>query len=236
MAAFDGFGKDIPLDSAARQIVPEGWTVDYGEGVDSKATVSWSAAGDWQGALRSAVSRRGYSAQFGSNSVVISKSSEKTAEAPRPYASAPAKAAPPKKHVTAPKPKAQASVREEDFRGGGGFSIRPYRGADTSRLATKGDDAPAGNEAAQRNGFSVKEGQNLQPVLADWAAAAGWSLVWNSEFDYRIEASASFSGEFVDAATALITAMSGARPAITVDFYKGNHVMVVSNKSSDEVN
>lgn len=84
-AAFEGFGKDIPLDSAARQIVPEGWAVDYGSGVDSKVTVSWSSSSDWQSALKSAVAKRGYTAQIGSNTVVISKATE----APRPYASAP---------------------------------------------------------------------------------------------------------------------------------------------------
>ena len=234
-ASFEGFGKDIPLSSAARQIVPEGWTVDYGDGVDSSASVSWSSAADWQSALRSAVSKRGYSAQFGANTVVISKASE---PAPRPYAAAASekpqkKSPPPRRTAPAPEPKA-------DSNGGGGFQIRPYRGAsgadEGNRMAGKGDGFADYNAACSSAGFAVNPGQMLQPVLADWAACAGWTLVWNSEYDYRIEASASFSGEFIDASTSLVQAMSEARPTITVDFYKGNRVIVVSNKSADEAN
>lgn len=242
MAAFEGFGQDIPLESAARQIVPEGFTVDFGDGVDPKTPVSWSSASDWQSALRSAVSKRGYSAQIGSSTVVISKA----AEAPRPYASSPARSDTQKKATPAPakpRPAPKAAVAQpEPAVGGGGFSIRPYRGgqaasaapaSDSSRLAGKGDFT---EYKPASEGFSVAQGQMLHPSLSDWAAKAGWTVVWNSEFDYRIEASANFSGDFIDAATALVAAMSDARPAITVDFYKGNRVIVVSNKSSDEAN
>lgn len=239
VAAFDGFGQDIPLDSAARQIVPEGWSVDYGPGVDSKAAVSWKSADDWKSALQAAVARKGYQAQIGSSSVLIVKA-EKQAEAPRPYAAGD-EPAPKKKNRSSAAPAAKpakreqprTSVSEESFQGGGGFSIRPYRGTD-SRLATKEDQS--GNAAAPAAGFSVKEGRMLHPTLADWAASAGWELVWNSEFDYRIDAAATFNGDFVDAVSALASAMSDARPVITVEFYKGNHVVVVSNKSSDETN
>jgi len=231
LASFDGFGKDIPLESAAKQIVPDGWSVDYGPGVDSKAAVSWNSASDWQSALRTAVARKGYEAQIGSSSVMIVKS-DRAAEAPRPYAAS-GKAAPKAKPAVrrAPKP-AHTEVREGSFQGGGGFSIRPYHGTD-GRLATKED---GGRSEAYSGGFSVSEGQMLHPVLADWAAAAGWELVWDSEFDYRLEAAARFSGDFVDAVSALTRAMEDARPSITVEFYKGNHVVVVSNKSSDEAN
>lgn len=229
-AAFDGFGQDIPLDSAARQIVPEGWSVDYGPGVDSKASVSWKSAGDWQTALQAALSRKGYEAKIGSNEVTIVKR-EARAEAPRPYA-APEKAAPKARKASPSARKPRTEVREESFQGGGGFAIRPYRGA-SSGLATKEDGQ---SSAAYSGGFSVDQGQMLHPVLADWAKAAGWELVWDSEFDYRIEAAATFNGDFVDAVTALASAMADARPTITAEFYKGNRVLVISNKSSDEAN
>jgi len=239
-ASFEGFGKDIPLSSAARQIVPEGWTVDFGEGVDSSAEVSWSSAPDWQSALRNAVAKRGYSAQIGASSVLIVKSSE---SAPRPYAAAaaerPQNKPAPKRPSAAPAP-APAPEAKAEYHGGGGFQIRPYRSAsgagDNGRLAGKGDGFADYNAACSSSGFAVSPGQMLHPVLADWAACAGWNLVWNSEYDYRIEAAASFSGEFIDASTALVEAMADARPTITVDFYKGNRVLVVSNKSADEAN
>jgi len=248
-ASFKGFGSDIPLESAARQIVPEGWTVDFGEGVDKNAAVSWSSAPDWQSALRSAVSKKGYSAQFGSKTVVISKSAPSAAPAPvsskpsRPYSSSPS----PKKAQQAkpaPKPAARRPVEvNPGHQGGGGFTIRPYRpdvqaeGAPKD-IVTKGDFEPYDGSAkiVRQALFSVHEGQMLHSALASWAEQAGWRLVWESEYDYRVHSAANFGGDFIDAVTKLVDAMSDARPALTVNFYKGNNVLVVSNKSSDEVN
>lgn len=239
-AAFEGFGKDIPLDSAARQIVPEGWNVEFADGVDQKAAVSWQGAADWQGALRAAVARKGYSAEVGDRNVRIVKAAAprpapQAAAAPRPYSSSPAAGAAQKRGGER-QPVRAPQVQEESYRGGGGFSIRPYNGgkAGPGTMVGKGDfeEYRGGNAGT----FSVDQGQMLHPLLAGWAAAAGWNLVWNSEYDYRIEAKASFGGDFIDAVTALASAMSDARPTITVDFYKGNRVVVISNKSSDEAN
>ncbi|WP_315923089.1 toxin co-regulated pilus biosynthesis Q family protein [Mesorhizobium sp. SP-1A] len=252
MAAYDGFGSDIPLNLAAREIIPEGWTVDYGDGVDRDANVSWSSASDWKQALQNAVSKRGYAASFGTNSVVISKASgsstkpyssdAKTSSAtskPRAPRSAPAKRNP------APAPATAAA--EAPLQGGGGFTIRPYKGGkpvedvkgpaerpDEGRLATKGEKFEPYKPAASQ--FTVSAGQMLHPVLAEWASKSGWTVIWESEYDYRIEANASFNGNFVDAVTQIVTAMAEARPAITVDFYQGNNVAVVSNKAADAVN
>ncbi|MNL83344.1 Toxin co-regulated pilus biosynthesis protein Q [compost metagenome] len=76
----------------------------------------------------------------------------------------------------------------------------------------------------------------LHGTLSTWAEATGWKVIWNSEHDYLIEANATFSGDFVKASSDLIKAMADARPQITVDYYQGNKVIVISNKLSDEVN
>lgn len=254
LAAFEGFGTDIPLDRAAREIVPSNITIDYGEGVDRNINVSWSSASDWQSALRSAVSKRGLTASFGTNSVVIAKGSTSASAPAKTYSSdaktstatsrpRPAKPAQPPKRSSAPK----AEVAEAPLQGGGGFTIRPYKGgkpvedvkapADKpadERLATKGEKFEPYKPTAGQ--FSVKSGQMLHPVLAEWASKSGWDVIWESEYDYKIEANASFGGNFVDAVTQIVTAMAEARPAITVEFFQGNNVAVISNKSADAVN
>lgn len=253
LAANDGFGSDIPLNLAAREIVPEGWSVDFGEGVRKEDTVSWSSNGDWKQALQKAVAKRGYSANFGTNSVVISKASSggtktyssdvKTSSAsskPRVTRPAPAPKRPAKVAATPP-------VADAPLQGGGGFTIRPYKAGkpvedakapadrpEDSRLATKGEKFEPYKPVASQ--FSVSAGQMLHPVLAEWASKSGWTVIWETEYDYRIEANASFGGSFVDAVTQIVTAMAEARPAITVDFYQGNNVAVVSNKAADAVN
>lgn len=255
-AAFDSFGRDIPLESAAKQIVPPGYSVDYGSGVDRNATVSWGKASDWKSALSAAVSAKGLKAEIGSNTVVIVKSSEsKPSESkasekktPRPYSSTPShnshktveRKAPPHHAAAVPTPRPET--------GGGGFVIRPYGGAPTppasgdQKLVGKeivGKDAQTkgGWQAYGGNGtFVVEPGYMLHDTLDKWASATGWKVVWNSDHDYPLVASASFSGDFQKASSDLVTALKDVRPQITADYYQGNKVVVISNKLSDEVN
>lgn len=241
LAAFDGFGQDIPLEAAAKQIVPEGYSVDFAEGVDRGASVSWSSAPDWKGALSKAVAGRGYTANFGGDSVVIRKgaSAPRAAAAPR---SAPAREA---RSTRRSAPKAsQRRVEVEtisDERGSGGFKISTYRrgtpaDAEGFRPYAGKASKDGGESSGARSGYSVREGDTLRNALGAWAERAGWKIVWNSEFDYPITADASFGGDFVEAATALSHAMSSARPALNFDFYKGNRTLVVANGGADEAN
>lgn len=50
-----GFGDQIPLAFACRQIVPPGIRVTYGPGADPKALVSWKGGSAWSHVLSAAV-------------------------------------------------------------------------------------------------------------------------------------------------------------------------------------
>jgi hypothetical protein len=251
-AEFKTFGNDLPLESAAKQIVPEGFTVDYGAGVDKATSVTWGSAPDWQSALSSAVAKKGLKAEIGSGTVLIVKA---TASETRPYSSTPSKDIVQKKSGTerkrAPKPDAAAAprveprdppaARETAAVGGGGFTIHPYRDSAKPGQGLKDKDfADAKKDGFQKyegtGSFIVEEGYMLHSTLNTWADATGWKVIWNSEHDYLIEANATFTGDFVKASSDLIKAMGDARPQITVDYYTGNKVIVISNKLSDEVN
>ena len=77
--------------------------------------------------------------------------------------------------------------------------------------------------------WTIPRGAQLQTVLTDWCHRAGWTLVWQSEYSYRVEAPASFDGDFVSAVTAMFGAMKNVSPTIYPDIYKGNRVVVVKN-------
>lgn len=59
-----GFGKDVPLRFAARQLLPPGWRVHYGRGVDPDRPVTWRGGRAWNRVLVDAVRPAGLRATF----------------------------------------------------------------------------------------------------------------------------------------------------------------------------
>ena len=51
----NGFGRQVPLAFAARQIVPAGVRTTFGPDVDQAELVDWTGGGPWIGVLRNAV-------------------------------------------------------------------------------------------------------------------------------------------------------------------------------------
>lgn len=68
-----GFGRDVPLGFAVKQIVPSGIAVQYGAGVDKAAFVTWSGGRPWDQALASAVRPLGLRVTTGATTVTISR-------------------------------------------------------------------------------------------------------------------------------------------------------------------
>lgn len=68
----------------------------------------------------------------------------------------------------------------------------------------------------------------LREQLTDWAARAGYGLVWNAHNDYELRGSATFQGEFIDAVKQFFAALQANGLAMRVTIYQGNQVMEVS--------
>ncbi|UZO94728.1 hypothetical protein [Roseomonas mucosa] len=54
-----GFGNDVPLSFAAKQIVPTSFRVVYRKGVDQESLVSWKGGKPWNQALGVALAQHG---------------------------------------------------------------------------------------------------------------------------------------------------------------------------------
>lgn len=54
-----GFGDQVKLSFAVRQIVPKAVKVSYGRGADPNALVDWSGGKPWNQVLRAAIARLG---------------------------------------------------------------------------------------------------------------------------------------------------------------------------------
>ena len=68
----------------------------------------------------------------------------------------------------------------------------------------------------------------LRGVLEEWAARAGWTLVWNAERDYALGAAASFGGKFLEAADLLLSGPA-TRRALDARAYRANRHLVVGD-------
>lgn len=69
----EGFGRDVPLAVAVKQIVPPGVAVQYGAGVNKAAIVTWNGGRPWNRALASAVRPLGLRMTTGATTVTISR-------------------------------------------------------------------------------------------------------------------------------------------------------------------
>lgn len=68
----------------------------------------------------------------------------------------------------------------------------------------------------------------VRTVLENWAARAGWSVVWKAEHEYAVTADASFEGEFLGAVD-LLFADPGIRRSLVVTAYSRNAQLVIED-------
>jgi len=67
----NGFGRQVPLSFAARQIVPAGVKTTFGPDVDQSELVDWTGGGPWVAVLRNAVQPLGLHVTLRSMAVSI---------------------------------------------------------------------------------------------------------------------------------------------------------------------
>lgn len=80
--------------------------------------------------------------------------------------------------------------------------------------------------------WSVDKNQDLLSILYKWGQAAGWDVVWKSDYSYKILTAASFNNvDFVTAVQRLFESMGEINPRLYIKFYMGNKVLMVSDKS-----
>jgi hypothetical protein len=89
--------------------------------------------------------------------------------------------------------------------------------------------SPASADLAPEEMWTAAVGQSLRTVLVDWGLRAGWTIIWQSDREYPVDATATFSGDFVKAAEQLFDGFSTVTPAPSAHVYKGNRVLLVES-------
>ncbi|MCW3782569.1 toxin co-regulated pilus biosynthesis Q family protein [Defluviimonas salinarum] len=87
--------------------------------------------------------------------------------------------------------------------------------------------APA---ATTQDQWVVMAGTSLKSTLEGWTRVSGWTLIWDSPVDYRMRASATFSGGFEESASRLIDSIYNGNPELMATFHRGNRVLHIENQ------
>lgn len=219
--SIEGFGRDIPLSLAVKQIAPAGAKVSFGNGVDVRERVTWEGGDDWHRVLDAVATSRGYVVTYAGRSVRITRQGD-----PNPPIE-PARA-----------------VQQAAAGGQGGIVFVPYRGPGPGPgpVAAGPAHGPGGPgwqpyganpaPAAPPAAWRADKDASLRGILESWGTRSGWSVVWKSQYEYRLQAGAQFAGDFVQASGELIRSVGEVQPRLNVTFFKGNRVLVVSNDGS----
>lgn len=96
----------------------------------------------------------------------------------------------------------------------------------TPALSGQGEARPA---PAPRPDYAVAPGETLRAVLARWAGAEGWQLVWDAGNDYALDAAARFPGGDLERAVAqLLEALQRNGAPYGASLAAGNRVIRVA--------
>ena len=73
LPSVQGFGEAVPLHVAARQIVPEGTSLVFGDGVDRELPIDWQGGRPWNLVLADAIKPLGFKLARTANQVSITR-------------------------------------------------------------------------------------------------------------------------------------------------------------------
>jgi len=85
--------------------------------------------------------------------------------------------------------------------------------------------------------WEATRGDSLRKIIESWARRANVELNWMAEYDYPLQASASFSGTFEDAVRNLLTGFEDAHPQPIAELHENTHlgqkVLVVETRGNN---
>ncbi|MGN1063080.1 MAG: TcpQ domain-containing protein [Alphaproteobacteria bacterium] len=84
--------------------------------------------------------------------------------------------------------------------------------------------------------WEAAPGNTLRGLLMNWGEESGWTVIWQLDRDYHLEAGVVFRGTFTEVAGALIRSFARATPAPIGTFYNGNRVLVVNTQEDENAN
>lgn len=163
-APVKGWAKDVPLSTALKQVVPNGWKARKSGAVDLNQSVSWQGGKDWVAVLGDLTSDYNFSANVnwntreifitpvGAASSVTSTTTTTTSVAPRPV----------------------------------------FTGSSQTKFATPVSSSVSSGYSYSQT-WTLSKSMTLRENIESWAKQAGWTVSWGAP-DYRIPADVTLTG------------------------------------------
>lgn len=252
-----GFGKDLPLVTALRQVVPEGYTYVMDDEIAVGKTVSWNGGQPWPAVLDDMVGGLGLKSTVDGKIVRITNAQSAPVSAPQssappvkvasaqPYAApeiiydAPAYTPPqmvrPVQPISSPPMTATQAPRN---------IVAPQQlQTNTVTLATtETKDLEKLKQSivpeVTKGQWMAQSGSSLKTVLESWSNIEGVDLFWSADYDYMLAGDANISGNFEEATEELLKGFSDAKPKPTGRLHPnlphGPAVLVIETKETSE--
>lgn len=208
----EGFGKDIPLAMALRDIVPAKYAYAFSPRDIAGVKISWRGGKPWQDVLKDALAPYDFDVSVNENNIVIF-AKQYTAPVASPAASAPV--APP----VAPAPSASADPLPLVSADEPAPTMVARRPADMDTGAApaevKKDDTPLIRTAVDMNDtrrWEARPGKTLRQTLEVWAKESNVELNWSTPYDYPINNAFYFDGSFAQAVDSLLSTYGRENP------------------------
>ena len=179
----EGFGKDIPLAIALRDIVPPHFAFAFNPREIAGTKVSWRGGKPWPEVLQSALSHHNLDGIVeGNNLVIYTKGIDAT--------SVTADVAPLSSHLLAdPVPLVEAMPEVTET------PVIPVV------------------DLKNRQKWSARPGSTLRETLESWSKSAQTEINWSTPYDYPVNNAFYFEGNFSDAVESLLSSYGGESPS-----------------------
>lgn len=256
-----GFGKDLPLVTALRQVVPEGYTYVMDDNIAVGKTVSWNGGQPWPVVLNKMAGDVGLQTQIDGKIVRITQQNQmpsvpqsqpvRVASAPQyttptitydappvaPIYDSPQNIAPINRPYGAPViPQAQTS------RGPTNILAPQLQSSSIQLQTTETEDLQELQKSiipeVTSGQWIAQSGRSLKTVLESWSNLEGVDLFWSADYDYILAGDANISGNFEEAVEELLKGFSDANPKPTGRLHPnlphGPAVLVIETKELKE--
>jgi hypothetical protein len=233
----NGFGNAVPIETAAEMIVPPDRAVIFDDGVNRSQSVSWRGGKPWKEVMDDTLAPLGLVA---TNDGIVTRIWRRSSQASSiQIAFAPQPLQPPSSTNAAPAPTPASQPHAAPVASGAQVASSPAAASPPPPPFASPAPSPAAGSQPSVGGapsddcaggerWDAKAGSTLRTELNTWGRRAGWTVTFQTDRDYPLQASASFEGNFVCATGKLLRAFRAAKPTPTAVIYRGNKSVYVS--------